>query len=191
MVFIWFWLVFLSWIMCWGSIMCILYQCITLADVSLYPFTKVVLLLLWCYFCVCVCVFGGCGGGGGGVYWNGFDVCVVVLMEWGIDCWKLMFTMCVPCLVQCDSVVCFLTIMVKPPVSHLPRRMHSQNSAETISCFCITKQVNFFSVFHTTVTLKKIPFYNQFARKCQCNLNSIHLHATLHLFLGCCCGIDL
>ena len=49
--------------------MCILYQCITLADVSLYPFTKVVLLLLWCYFIfVCVCVFlGGAGGGGGGI----------------------------------------------------------------------------------------------------------------------------
>ena len=49
--------------MCWRSIMCILYQCITLADVSLYPFTKVVLLLLCCYcvcfFFVCVCVFWG------------------------------------------------------------------------------------------------------------------------------------
>ena len=54
--------------------------------------------------------------------------------------------MCVPCLVHCDSVVCVLTIWSSQPVSHLPRRMRSQNSAETISCFCITKQVNFFSL---------------------------------------------
>ena len=47
--------------------------------IPLYKGGFIVVVLLLCVFCVCVCFFFFFGGGG--LYWNGFDVCVVVLME--------------------------------------------------------------------------------------------------------------
>lgn len=175
--------VFLSWIMYWRSIMCILYQCITLADVSLYPFTKVVLLLLCCCF----------GRGWGILEWLWCLCCCFN----GMRDWLLEVDVHYVCSLSRSLWFCGVCFnhMVKP-TSLTPAQKNAFPKFSRNNQLFLHHQTGelFLTAFYTTVTLKKNPFYNQFARKCQCNLNSIHLPATLCLFsvfFGGGCGIDL